>query len=379
MLIGDYKMGSTLYRHKYRPNWKADDCHGVPTSNWQKWFGKDGVPTVKLLPDAVDRSDTGLATQTDSAECAVEDVEKETQSVEGEKPSLKKPQFLEVNSMLNIVSKDDGADRRSAALAASSGGRKKDIQLTLGGERLIETADGLFSANEIQEESGVSAAVEEVDLVVSLQSWLEKDAIELPTTWEAIVAAKGTAQELYVEKKVMEAVQATSAALQALKKLEVLFETTDTSERDDVLADDAREGVEQTTHRPTEAEIEDFRGVLYSNRSLLLLHLIQAGDAGVLKFGADAAWRFVVSDADLALRANPKNFKASFRRAKALLELGELEEALHDATVVVEHYANASSTPNPEAAALRERILDAIKKERAKWGDKGPRRWNRAF
>jgi len=58
--------------------------------------------------------------------------------------------------------------------------------------------------------------------------------------------------------------------------------------------------------------------------------------------------------------------------------LGELEEALQDATNVVDHYASTSSTPNPEAAALRERILEAIKKERGKWGEKGPRRWNRS-
>lgn len=84
----------------------------------------------------------------------------------------------------------------------------------------------------------------------------------------------------------------------------------------------------------------------------------------------------MVSDADAALTANPTNFKASFRRARALLELGELEEALQDATNVVDHYASTSSTPNPEAAALREKILEAIKQERGKWGEKGPRRWN---
>merc|ERR1712093_761422 len=119
-------------------------------------------------------------------------------------------------------------------------------------------------------------------------------------------------------------------------------------------------------------------GVLHSNRSLLLQHQILAGDTAVLAFGADAAWRLVVSDADVALRANATNFKASFRRARALLELGELEEALQDATNVVDHYASTSSTPNPEAAALRERVLEAIKKERGKWGEKGPRRWNRS-
>merc|ERR1712072_1265604 len=106
--------------------------------------------------------------------------------------------------------------------------------------------------------------------------------------------------------------------------------------------------------------------------------MVQAGDAALLALGTDAAWRLVLNDADAALRDNPTNFKASFRRARALLELGELDEALQDATNVVDHYASTSSTPNPEAAALRERVLEAIKKERGKWGEKGPRRWNRS-
>merc|ERR1711971_502584 len=123
MLIGDYKMGSTLYRNKYRPNWKADDCHGCPVDNWQKWFGKDGDPTVRLIPEdepeATVESDIkedsgGADLQADqTAETA------ETAGTAGE--SVKKTtEFLELHSKLDIVSVDDGAARRSAASGVSA-------------------------------------------------------------------------------------------------------------------------------------------------------------------------------------------------------------------------------------------------------------------
>jgi len=59
MLIGDYKMGSTLYRNNYRPNWKADVCHGCPEDNWQKWFGKDGSPSIRLIPEGAEGVEVG--------------------------------------------------------------------------------------------------------------------------------------------------------------------------------------------------------------------------------------------------------------------------------------------------------------------------------
>jgi len=377
MLIGDYKMGSTLYRNSYRPNWKADVCHGVPEDKWQKWFGKDGVPTVRLLPD-----DTTLAARlgeiADESEVCVEQPASPSASATGadaagERQTKKTSEFLELHSKLDIVSVDDGASRRAAAASSlSSSGQSNEIQLTLGGERIVETADGLFGAGDVQVVAdNALPVIEEPDQDTKARQWLESSGTSpaLPVSWESIVAAKGTAQELYTEQKIREAVEATTAAVITLEKF-----------ARPIVSDDSEDGSLDADRngRPSEEEIESMRGVLHSNRSLLLQHQILAGDSDVLAFGADAAWRLVVNDADVALRVNPTNFKASFRRARALLELGDLDEALQDATNVVDHYASTSSTPNPEAAALREQILEAVKEERCKWGEKGPRRWNRS-
>lgn len=386
MLIGDYKMGSTLYRNNYRPQWKADPCHGVPESNWQKWFGKDGDPSVRFLPDvgegqiansSPDEGSSAAAAET----CAAPDEKVGAREPAAESQIKKGSEFLELHSSLNIVSSDDSAARRAAASTdPARSGQSTDIQLTQGGGRIVETADGLFGADEVLVEER-EAAIEEPDNDAAAKAWLERTGInpEIPATWESIVAAKGTAQDLYKEEKFSEACQATTAAILAMTKFEALVrEPHITDDLVDGERDaDRQHGLEHSGHRPNEAEVESMRGVLHSNRSLLLQHQITANDSAVLAFGADAAWRLVVNDSDVALNANPTNFKASFRRARAFLELGELDEALQDATNVVDHYASTSSTPNPDAAALRERILDAIKKERGKWGEKGPRRWNR--
>jgi len=134
--------------------------------------------------------------------------------------------------------------------------------------------------------------------------------------------------------------------------------------------------VEGSKPTASKEEMEALCGVLYSNRSLLLTHQIQASDPDVLAFGQDAAWRLVVRDCNEALQENSGNFKASFRRARALFELGELNDAIVDATRVVDHYTRNSSVSNPEAATLRKKIMEAIKKERGKWGDSGGPRWN---
>lgn len=392
MLIGDYKMGSTLYRNNYRPNWKADECHGVPVENWQKWFGKDPLPCVIHLfeqksdaagADAVEGDATAATAEGEAVryqiteECddeAAETPASPSGTAATAKATKNSAEFLELKSNLNIVSVDDGAVRRGATAAS---GKSRDISLTAGGERIVETAEGLFGADEVQVIDGAESVVEEQDKeVVAARAWLERVGVDaaLPASWESITAAKGAAQELYVEQKIGEACKATTAAIQALRRF-----VGGPSISDD-LVDGVRDGdgglADQSGDKPSDEEVESMRGTLHSNRSLLIEKQILEGDAALLTFGADAAWRLVVDDADLALRATPTNFKASFRRARALLELGDLDEALQDATNVVDHYASSSSTPNPEAAALREKIMNAIKVERAKWGEKGPRRWN---
>jgi len=174
MLIGDYKMGSTLYRNNYRPNWKADPCHGCPESNWQKWFGKDGTPTVRLIPEPVE----GEAADEGSAPEGVELVEQTGTSselavnadvlAEGKPEKIETTrtpnEYLELHSNLNIVSVDDGGASQNAAFSTlHSSVRGNEIQLTLGGERIVETADGLFAANEVEVEDKTETATDERD------------------------------------------------------------------------------------------------------------------------------------------------------------------------------------------------------------------------
>jgi len=368
MLVGDYKLGSTLYRHRYRPNIKADECLGVPKEGWQEWFGKAPAPTIRFLPakgSPEAEAEAAEAKAREEAAAAAAGEQSATQGTTAGKPESgveKKSEYMEIKNPLDIVAKDVSLERSGTA----GSGRKIEVSLH-GGERLVETADGLFSPGEVDETEG-SAEPAVVDPAQLAAVWLEQlgDAPEVPATWDAVQAAKKAAQDLFSEGKVGDARQATTAAIQAARRL--LHSVEDPGPDDEIPIG---------SHMAAAAEVEKLVGTLYSNRSLLLLQQIQANDAEALKFGAEAAWNLVAKDADEALKVDANNFKASFRRARAFFELGELESALADANRVVDHYAKNSSTPNPEAAALRERILEAIQKERRKWGQKSNARWNR--
>mmetsp|Transcript_87016 Transcript_87016/g.186449 ORF Transcript_87016/g.186449 Transcript_87016/m.186449 type:complete len:851 (+) Transcript_87016:51-2603(+) len=366
MVIGDFKLGSVLYRHKYRPNRKVDECLGVPTEGWQKWFGSYPEPHLRRLekadPDAEAPIDAEAAPA--ASEEAAPAAEGETPAAPAKAPALRRGnEFIELHPQLEIV-----APAVTAAVAGKGAGLVQEVSL-LGGERIVETADGLFGAGEVA--SGVAEGIEIVDSEAAAAAWLEGVGLgpEVPAAWDAIQAAKAAAQELYAEGRVTDARQATTAAIRAARRL--------LAERSGEVRLEGEPAAGAGSAASAE-EVENLLGVLHSNRSLLLLQQIQAGDREVLDHGSEAAWRLVASDADIALRQDPRNFKASFRRARAYFELGDLDEALQDATRVVDHYARTSATPNPEAAALRERILEAARKERGKWGQKGPARWNRA-
>jgi len=251
----------------------------------------------------------------------------------------------------------------------ASKSKRLDVSLH-GGERLVETEDGLFSPDELPEGPTSAETVMVEDPLDVAVAWLEGDlgeAAEVPPRWDAIQAAKASAQELFAAASTGQARQATTAAIQAALRLQRLLEHP---EQDDEIP--------LGGSLPKAEEVGQMLGVLYSNRSLLLLSLIQGGDRMVLSHGPEAAWNLVARDANSALAVDASNFKASYRRARALFELGELEKALVDANQVVDYYARNSSTPNPDAAALRDKILEAIQKERRKWGEKGPARWNRS-
>lgn len=361
--IADYKLGSTLYRHRYRPNIKFDECHGVPREGWQKWFGTDPVPNIRYL--AQDEPNYEPETQRSDAEKKPEDGGEAKEKSGGRN-------FLELRSPLDIVSKgrDDYATMQAEQAVASAtglsvhraGSRQSDVRLQAGDGAIVETSEGLFSSDEVtQEQAEAPAGPRPEDQAAA---WLEDtgSAAQVPADIDAILAAKSAAQDLFNEGKVSDARQATTAAIKALRQ---------------VLSDFTPPRVVEG-ERPTASkeEMEALFGVLHSNRSLLLTHQIQASDPEVLAFGQDAAWRLVVRDCSEALQENSGNFKASFRRAKALFELGDLDDAMIDATRVVDHYTRNSSVSNPEAAALRKKIMEAIKKERGKWGESSGPRWN---
>jgi hypothetical protein len=266
----------------------------------------------------------------------------------------------------------------------------------LGGQRLVETADGLFGADEVQpedDEDEVSIPLQSQGGVEShARAWLRGDVgqAQLPPELLAVQAAKDAAAQLFKDQKFTEARQTTTAAIRALSHLATRLVATTSAHSQEIVDDHEEQSDDDDNSHgddgkckevhglPTSTQVESLMGLLHSNRSLLITQLIQSGDQEVLAFGIEAAWRLVIDDADIALRADPLNFKASFRRARAHFELGELNEALNDATRVVDHYAQNSVTPNPEAAALRDSILETVRKERSKWGEKGRARWNRA-
>jgi len=374
MLIRDYKLGSTLYRHKYHPNVRIDECHGVPKDSWQVWFGKAPAPSIRYVPiDEV--ISPQVQTDSDTSGVNVSDKSEETSNTVHEQQqtesiaACKKSEFIELHPQWEIISPEDRARQtRDTEVASTSG----PIQVSLGGEKIVETADGLFSAQEAMETADGRSSPEPNEthrLELAAKAWLEGigSAPAIPSSVEEVMAAKAASQDLYKEGKLGDARQATSAAILAIRKLRTKLDSDHTGDDQECV------GVPQASM----AELDEMLGVLHSNRSLITQQLIQGGDAEVLAFGMEAAWKLVVVDTSAALSVNPSNFKASFRRAGALFELGELEDALTDATLVVDHYVRHSAVPNPDAADLRDRILEAIRKERGKWGNRRQTRWNR--
>lgn len=72
----------------------------------------------------------------------------------------------------------------------------------------------------------------------------------------------------------------------------------------DLTPEDLPSGGDQV---PPADEVENTLGVLHSNRSLLLLRQIEAGDQGALQHGAEVAWGLVAKDAGKALAIDRTN------------------------------------------------------------------------
>jgi hypothetical protein len=132
MLIGDYKLGSALYRHGYKPNLKFDECHGVPEDGWTKWFGKDPLPLVLRLPPSVGEDDVEVAEKETISEQASAESGKEPACVDNTKDdeahrtkvpadaeaARRREEFLELHPRLKIVAEDEGGAGRLAARLA---------------------------------------------------------------------------------------------------------------------------------------------------------------------------------------------------------------------------------------------------------------------
>jgi len=362
MVIGDYKLSNTLYRHKQKPNVKVDKCHGVPEQGWQPWFGKDPSPTVRLL-DEEEVVEEDVA----QSEIGVELAQDPAGSLGAAQPA-KREEFIELHSPLEIVDSTD-SDQLTRSRAAPSSSK---IDVRLDGSSsgpVLETADGLFGAGEVitQVSDGADAQQE------LAFSWLATSfGLRVEATWADVLKAKKDAQALYREDRIAEARQMTTSAISAIQRVSDIISAVPS------VSDDS-DDVPGADRLPCSEELTALKGVLCSNRALLLLTEIDSAHASdeVLAYGTEAAWRLVLADCDAALRVDAHNFKASYRRARALFEIGDLDSALRDATRVLEYYAESSQTSNPEAVALRERIMDAIRAERAKWGERPKTRWNK--
>jgi tetratricopeptide (TPR) repeat protein len=327
------------------------------------------APTIRCLKPGEDDQPTKILISEEEEE-STEPAEQE----EKRSPKAKANQFLELSSNLRIVECDDGAARRAAA-AASVAGRSSDISLSSG--KLVETADGLFGAEEVAEDKNAEATK-----AAQAAAWLKETSgkIKMPPIWPAVMEAKEHAAVRFRDGDLATARDLTTAALSAIeiisRKLEMgeacLLHASPPPQE----APAEAKGSLAPEVVP-EDEIDNMKGILHSNRALLLLRQVDDEDAEVLEYGRDAAFRLILNDADEALTRDSQNYKASYRRALALFELGELDEALENATKVVEYYAKTSSEPNPEAVALREKVQTAIKEERKMWGQRGPRNWNR--
>jgi len=110
LLIGDYKLGSTLYRHTHRPNVQVDEHLGVPKDGWQQWFGKSPCPTIEYLEEDQGEEEEDVDEEED---CTGEEVGREsagrpTKAVQAERSPLsptskKKGEFIELHNPLRIV------------------------------------------------------------------------------------------------------------------------------------------------------------------------------------------------------------------------------------------------------------------------------------
>jgi len=113
-------------------------------------------------------------------------------------------------------------------------------------------------------------------------------------------------------------------------------------------------------------EVSRLQGLLHSNRSLAFLKT------------EPPTYSMVVFDCNEALRIDPTNFKALYRRASALSSLGDYGNAMLDIIKVREYYVRIEAH-NPQAMKLFEEIKENLRQETQKWNTPEKKMWNRAI
>ncbi|CAD7959871.1 unnamed protein product [Amoebophrya sp. A120] len=369
LCVNGYKAGNTLYR-----NPKVTKTKEVPLTGWLPWFGKNPCPVFEelnkdssassslqpLQKEADEVDDTKLPESTtapvamekeDAGATSPDEEAGGTDHGAGVAPASKKKQFLECRSILEIVAKPDTYDSGTDVVM-------QEVSSGTSNEATTSTATGSTSSSSSSSSSGNKAdencsekldAVlqQQLDQLLHFEDPLEKTE-DQDSLWAAIESCKKQGNEEFTDGQIKTALECFTRALDGVEKMDY----------------------------PDSVRAKRIKAVLYSNRSLVLLNVISEklyDDARIV----DVLYQQIKLDSSNALRADPGNFKAYYRRAIACRNLCELDQALEDATKVVEHYS-AKNMQNPEAARFREELIEEVKAERRKWHAGSSERWNRA-
>ncbi|KAF4695214.1 hypothetical protein FOZ60_005538 [Perkinsus olseni] len=222
-----------------------------------------------------------------------------------------------------------------------------------GGSALVETAEGLFAADELNndpsqdEELGDPTKAEdavraEQDPMLSIL----RDTTILLEIGLSIELGKTKAITLFKAGKLLESAEMLTRCINSY----IQAESANTA----------------------------LRSVLHSNRALAVLSYIKL--MGSENSDVESLYRMVVKDCDSALHFDRDNTKAMYRRALASNELDDLERSLEDITRVLAIFSSRNES-HAEAVALREAVMAKRRALEKKWGMTGPisvsRLWNK--
>ncbi|KAF4657636.1 hypothetical protein FOZ61_006146 [Perkinsus olseni] len=263
----------------------------------------------------------------------------------------------DVHSMAVPIPPGRGADEEQESRLRSTTDTNPECEVrevkVSGGSALVETAEGLFAAEELNndpsqdEELGDPTKAEdavraEQDPLLSIL----RDATILLEIGLSIELGKTKAIILFKEGKLLESAEMLTRCI--------------------------------NSYIQAESANVALRSVLHSNRALAVLSYIKL--MGAENSGAESLYRTVVKDCDSALHYDRDNTKALYRRALALNELDDLERSLEDISRVLAIFSSRNES-HAEAVALREAVMAKRRALEKKWGMTGPisvsRLWNK--